>query len=91
MAPTPGGIADTSARKRSVDLGWNKNPEPNIAGYKVHVGTASRTYTAHRDVGKVTTATVDKLLAGTTYYFAVTAYNTAGMQSPPSNEVSARP
>jgi hypothetical protein len=39
-------------------------------------------------VGNVTRATVNGLQAGLTYYFAVTATNSAGLESDYSNEVS---
>jgi fibronectin type 3 domain-containing protein len=40
------------------------------------------------DVGNVTAYAVTNLGVGTTYYFAVTAYNTSGVESSFSNEVS---
>jgi hypothetical protein len=51
-------------------------------------GPASGDYTQSTDVGNSTTTTVTGLSSGSTYYFAVTAYNAAGTQSSPSNEVS---
>lgn len=69
-------------------LTWNPNSENDLAGYKVYVGTDSRIYSAPIDVGRVTTWTATGLSAGATYYFAVTAYNTAGAESGFSNEVS---
>ena len=38
-------------------------------------------------VGNVTTNTVSGLTSGVTYFFAITAYNVAGMESPFSNEI----
>ena len=52
------------------------------------VGSSSRNYTQRIDEGNVSTGTVIGLVPGTTYYFAVTAYNAAGLDSPYSNEVS---
>jgi hypothetical protein len=57
-------------------------------GYKVYYGVASRTYTNIVDVGDVTNTTISGLVEGTTYYFAVTAYNILGMESDYSAEVS---
>ena len=62
--------------------------EPDLAGYKVHYGTASGSYTTSVDVHKVTTAIVTGLTAGQTYYFAATAYNAANNASGYSNQVS---
>jgi hypothetical protein len=75
----------------STTLAWNANTETNIAGYRVHYGTSSGHYTQTLDVGKTTTATLSNLTAGTTYYSAVTAYNTSSLESLPSNEVSFTP
>ena len=67
---------------------WNANPEPDIAGYRLYYGTAAGTYTEEIDVGNSTTATVSNLSGGIVYFFAATAYNTAGIESMPSNEVA---
>jgi len=58
-------------------LAWNANAEPDLAGYKVYYGTGSRTYGTPINVGKVTTYTLTGLIAGQTYYIAVTAFDTA--------------
>jgi hypothetical protein len=71
-----------------VTLAWDANTEPDLAGYRVHYGTASGSYTTVVDVHKVTTAIVTGLTAGQTYYFAVTAYNAANNESGYSNQVS---
>lgn len=73
-----------------VVLAWDANSETDLAGYKVYKGTASRAYTLAVDLpGKSSspTHTVTGLSAGM-WYFAVTAYNTAGQESGYSNEVS---
>jgi chitodextrinase len=68
-------------------LTWNRNAEPDIAGYKIYYGTASLKYTASLNAGNQTTYTVTGL-GNQTYYFAVTAYNLAGSESTYSVEVS---
>ncbi|MDQ2659413.1 MAG: fibronectin type III domain-containing protein, partial [Verrucomicrobiota bacterium] len=72
----------------SVTLAWNPNPEPDIAGYHVLYGTTSGQLTQVVDEGAATIAIVSTLLPGTQYFFAVTAYNTAAMESSPSSEIS---
>jgi len=72
----------------SVILAWDPSPSTNVAGYRVYYGPAAGNYTDRLDVGNVTTATVPNLQAGVTYYFVVTAYNAAGVESLPSNEVA---
>jgi hypothetical protein len=71
-----------------VSLAWNANPESNIAGYKVHFGTQSGTYSSVVDVGKTTQALLPQLTMGSTYYVAVSAYNADGLESPRSAEFS---
>ncbi len=72
---------------------WLPNSEANLAGYKIHYGTASTTYTTTLDVGLPALvngrvpATVTGLTEGVTYYFAATAYDTTGMESGYSEEV----
>jgi cation transport regulator ChaC len=60
-----------------------------IAGYHIHYGTQSQTYTSTVDVTNpgLTTYVVDNLPAGT-YYFAVTAYDASGQESGDSPELS---
>lgn len=77
-----------------VTLAWNApttnadgTPLTNLAGYKVYYGTASGSYTSTINVGKVTSYTINNLASGT-YYFAVTAYDTVGLESGYSNEAA---
>jgi len=82
------GIAASNALAAQTTLAWDANTESDLAGYKVHYGTASGSYTVHTDVHNITTSTVTGLTAGQTYYFVVTAYNAANNQSGYSNQVS---
>jgi len=61
----------------------------DLKGYKVHYGSAAKTYSDTIQVTNpgITTYVVDNLKAGK-YYFAVTAYNAAGQESSLSSEVS---
>ncbi len=68
-------------------LSWDANTESDLAGYHVHYGTTSRTYTAAIPVGTATSYTVTGLGPGT-YYFAVTADNTSSGRSDYSNEAT---
>jgi hypothetical protein len=72
----------------TVTLAWNANSEQDIAGYRVHYGTVVLPYNKVFDVKTTTTATVVSLLRGVTYTFAITAYNTAGVESAYSAPVS---
>jgi len=72
-----------------VSISWNKNPEGDVAGYKVYYGTSSHNYSTMLDVGPFTGAVIGDLSGGVTYYFAVTAYDTSGNESVTSREVQA--
>jgi hypothetical protein len=76
-----------TAHSASVTVAWDPNPEPTVAGYRLHYGTSSRYYTNSVDVAASTRATISSLVAGVTYYMAVTAYDTSGNQSGYSNEI----
>ena len=75
----------------SASLAWDAVTIPNPSGYRVYFGTASGTYLQSIgqgiSVGNVTTYTITGLASGTRYYFAVTDFDTLGMESSYSNEV----
>jgi Fibronectin type III domain len=78
--------AVNAAASSSVTLAWD--PTPGVAGYRLYLGLASRTYSTMLDVGGSTTVTVANLVPGTTYYFAVTDYDTNHLESTFSGEIS---
>jgi hypothetical protein len=89
----PASTAATSA----VTLGWvppTQNSDGSVitdlAGYKIHYGTASASYTqvVSVDNAGLTRYVLDNLASGT-YYFAITAYNSKGLESALSEEVKA--
>lgn len=80
-------FAAISAAAADIRLAWDANTEPDLAGYYVYYGQHSRAYSNSTKLGTQTTYTVTGLPPGT-YYFAVTAFNTAGQESAYSNEVS---
>ena len=73
-----------------VTLAWDMNNEPNVAGYKIYYGKASRNYDWFIDVGNVTQVTITDLPNGSTYYFAATAYDNSNppIESTYSDEVN---
>jgi hypothetical protein len=77
-------IAPSILFAAQIKLAWDANSEPDLAGYKVYYGTASRVYGTPVSVGNVTTYTVTGLTLGQTYYMAVTALDNAT----PANESS---
>ncbi len=76
----------------SASLAWDAVTTPTLAGYRVYFGTAPGTYLQSLgqgiSVGNVTAYTLTGLASGSQYYFAVTAFDTVGVESPYSNEVS---
>lgn len=83
-----GSATFTGLAQDVIRLQWDANTETDLAGYKVYSGQTSGSYNPPVDVGNITTATVSNLTQGATYYFAVTAYSTSGLESPFSQEVS---
>jgi len=81
-------VAPVFAQNKTAVLSWNPNSETDIAGYRAYYGMASRDYTVKIDVGNVITCEIPGLAVGMVYYFAVTAYNTSGLESDYSDEVS---
>ena len=75
------------ASAADVNLAWNACTWQGVAGYKVYYGTGSRAYKTSLDVLNVTSYAVTGLTDGT-YYFAVTAYDTSGVETGYSNEIS---
>ncbi len=71
----------------SVVLGWGANPDPTVAGYKIYTGGSTRNYTNVIMLGKVTSGKIPNIVPGQPYYFAVTAYNSNGLESVYSPEV----
>jgi hypothetical protein len=82
-------LAVFAVQAGAVSLYWDKNPETNIAGYKTYVGPSSRVYTSITDVGtNLTWRVPTNFLDGRTNYYAVTAYDTTGLESDYSDEVT---
>ena len=104
-APTSGSTTSGSgtstttppASSSSVAFSWtaptennNGSPLTNLAGYKIHYGTASQDYSEVVALNNpsLNRYVLDSLPKGT-YYFAITAYNSAGIESNLSGEITA--
>lgn len=77
-----------SAEAGSVTLAWDANTEPDVTGYIVHYGPQSGSYAGQVDVGNQVQFVVPGLTSGQQYFFAVQAYNSSGLKSALSAEVS---
>jgi hypothetical protein len=78
----------------SVSLAWNVpntyvdgTPSTGLVGFKVYYGTESRMYTQIIDAKNVLSYTINSLPPAT-YYFAITAYDSSGIESDYSTELS---
>jgi hypothetical protein len=75
----------------SVDLSWEASPDLNVAGYKIYYdtqshasGTCPNDYANYANpiiVENGTDYTITGLVAGQTYYFQITAYDTDNNES----------
>lgn len=74
-----------------VTLEWDPVTDAGLSGYILYWGTTSGIHNQSQNVSKQTSGTVSNLTEGITYYFVVTAYNSYGLESEPSNEVSWTP
>jgi len=72
----------------SVTLAWIPSADPSVVGYNLYYGGASGVYTNTIQAANTTNAVVSGLVDGATYYFAATAYDNTGLESPFSNEAT---
>ena len=71
-----------------VTLAWDASTDREVAGYMLHFGTNSAAALTNAvDAGRFASNTISGLARGVTYYFEVTAYNSARIESVPSNRV----
>lgn len=66
---------------QELSLVWEASAEQDLAGYKVYVGRKSRKYDYAVMAGLATEWSLEGLEPSGRYYFAVTAFNTAGNES----------
>lgn len=70
----------------STTMSWNSSNAGTVTGYNLYYGSATQTYTNMVSAGNGTSATVTNLQPGKLYYFAATAHDSAGNESPKSSE-----
>jgi len=65
------------------DSNANGSALTDLAGYHIHYGTNSTALTEQIDIptSGLTDYVMENLIHGTTYYFAISAYNTKGVES----------
>ena len=77
-----------AARTLAAGLGLAWDPVANASGYMVYYGPSAGNYPTKINVGNTTTHTLTTLAEGSTYHFAVTAYDGALVESGTSNDVA---
>ncbi len=93
VAPSAPTLNSATPGTDTVALAWSapgSNGGSAITGYRIYRGTSSGGETLLTTLGNVTSWTDSGLTSGTTYYYMVTALNSAG-ESVASNERSATP
>jgi hypothetical protein len=96
LAPFKVDVMAATGAKGSASLSWtvptlntNGTPATNLAGYHIYYGTNPGELNTVIDVpGATTTEYEISNLSSGTYYFAVSAYNSQGVDSADSNEGS---
>jgi len=78
----------TAYAAATITVAWDKNAETDVIGYNFHYGTVSKNYQYTVDVKNNTSCSISGLAEGTTYYFAVTAYNDKDLESSYSEELA---
>jgi len=78
-------IRSNTARAGSATLAWQPSPSEDVVAYHIYYGNRSD-QSSLVVPSQTSTAQIDGLAAGATYYFVVTAVNVAGAESRPSNE-----
>jgi len=86
VSSSAGSTSPTGASP-SVTLAWALSPNANVTNYNLYYGGASGVYTNEIAAGLTYIAAVSGLVPGATYYFAVTAEDTNGVESAYSNEI----
>ena len=71
----------------SASLAWDSSPSSGVAGYRVYMGTSSGNYSSSVLAANATATSIQGLVTGATYFFAVKAFDANGVESAFSNEV----
>lgn len=79
-------LSATLVHAQKVRLAWDASPSPDVVGYRIHFGTNAGNYSFVTNVGLVRTQMVALPHTGR-WFFAATAMDANGMESPFSNQV----
>jgi hypothetical protein len=68
----------------SIELTWDQNPEPDVAGYRIYRAAPGGNFTRLTETGPVPSYSDHAVESGKTYRYAVSAVDRAGNESPRS-------
>lgn len=81
-------LAGSLRASESVSLAWNPVTTTQVSGYAFYLGNTNGVYASRFDVGTNTAITLTGLKEGQTNFFAVAAYDSARIESAPSQAAS---
>src|SRR5204862_3326546 len=74
----------------SIELGWDRNTEPDLAGYRIYRATGDGPLEKLADTSQVPTYSDRALERGKTYRYALSSVDRAGNESERSPAVTAQ-
>src|SRR5262249_51913502 len=80
-------LVATAVSAETLTVRWDANPETEVIGYMVYIGTAPGPYTQTIDVGNTTQFPFDDAVPGQRYCFSVAAYASGPLLGARSTEV----
>ena len=82
------GSTTTYARNPAILLQWKQSSSPNITKNNIYYSVGNGAYSKLGSIPAATAVTVTGVRNGVVYNFYVTAVNSKGLESPPSNKIA---
>lgn len=89
--PAPSLTGSAGSAVGTVVLTWDASQDAAVVGYKIYYGIVGSGVTNATALIPATTATLNNLQGGASYFFCLTAVDDLSLESPPSNLVTATP
>jgi hypothetical protein len=87
----PTNLTASPSGKKKIALAWTQSASPNVVSNRIYRSTINGgPYSVIATIPATTSYQNSGLVSGTTYYYRVTALNNSGLESPQSNQASAR-
>jgi hypothetical protein len=87
----PTNLAGTSTRRRKIDLTWTQSASPDVVQNKIYrAGRLAKRFRLLATVPATTNYLSNRLLSKVRYRYQVTAVDSEGRESAPSNEILVR-